>query len=677
MLRRLLDTYLAFVRLPASERAAPIGTKAAAGVIAAIFALFAALTFTNAWRGIEAKGFDSLTVSHAPGKSQMPITLVGIDEPSFAEVGRQWPWPRSVYAKAIDQIAQSGALVIALDILLPEASTTAEDEALARSVAAAGNVVMAADMAFQETAYARQWMRVDPHPLFRQAGATAGLAVVNPDLDTVVRQLPEGQDVFWREIVRRMNAAVPGIVAEPRPPPGALIRYVGPDHSFPYISFYQALAADTHLPPGAFRDQIVIVGRDLKASTDALFGAADTFATPFTSETRGLTPGAEVHANILESAISGRSLVPMPHGQQVALLAALALLAGLLLRRWRPGMSLVIAVGLAASVYAASSWLFAARSLFVPFVGAIGVIVTTYLVFGAIGFIAESRRRAEVRRAFTMYVAPEIVDHVLARPDRLRFGGEKRIITVMFTDLAGFTTISEQHGPEVVAAVLQQHFTRASRIVKGRRGTLTQFIGDAIMAIWNAPLDDPEHAANACLAARELQADLAALRQDLVRQGLPEIRMRVGVNTCEAVVGNLGAEDRFNYTGIGDGINLSARLEGANKAFGTGILVSASTVALLPPGMPLRRVARVIVKGKTEPIPVFTFEDDAGLCALTEEAIAAFAKQDWDGAEAAFGRMRADFPADGLAKHYLARTAELRGAALGTEWDCAVALEKL
>jgi adenylate cyclase len=359
------------------------------------------------------------------------------------------------------------------------------------------------------------------------------------------------------------------------------------------------------------------------------------------------------------------------------MLAVLALISGVLLRRWRPGLSLAITVVLGGLIFGASNWLFAAHAYFQPFAGAIGVVVTTYLVFGAIGFVAESRRRAEVRRAFTMYVAPEIVDHVLASPDRLKFGGENRTITVMFTDLAGFTTISEKHGPETVAKVLQQHFTRGSRIVKGRRGTLTQFIGDAIMAIWNAPLDDPEHAANACLAARELQADLAELRKELVAQGLPEIRMRIGLNTCEAVVGNLGAEDRFNYTGIGDGINLSARLEGANKAFGTGILVSGFTAALLPATMPLRRVARVIVKGKSEPVDVFTFEDDEGMRARTEEGIAAFAKQDWEGAEAIFRRIQSDYPGDGVAKHYLSRIAELRGTALEAGWDPAVALEKL
>jgi adenylate cyclase len=674
---RLIASALAFLRMPPGERAAPLPWRVVAGVAAAIFASFAALSFTEAGRALELRGFDTLSVAYAPGRSQLPITLVGIDEASFAEVGRQWPWPRSLHAKLIDQLKKSGALVIAFDIVLSEASTETEDRALAEAIERSGNVVMAADNAYQETAYIRQWIRVDPLPAFRRAGASAGLATVALDRDLVVRQLPDGHDVFWREIVRRANALSGGMIPEPAPKPKAMIRFAGPDHTFPFVSYYQALAADTHLPPDAFRDQIVIVGRDVKASTDAQAAQADLFATPFTARTGWLTPGAEIHANILENAISGRAVVPVGQAWYFALLALVTALSSVLMRLWRPLGSLAVALVLVAPLGALSAWLYESRSLWLPVVSAMSCVAVSYLVYGAVGFLAERRRRAEVKRAFELYVAPEIVDHMLAQPGRLKFGGERRVITVLFTDLKGFTTISEMHGPEVVASVLQQHFTRASAIVKRRRGTLTQFIGDAIMAMWGAPLDDPDHAANACLAAREMQADITELRKELVEQGLPEVFMRIGIHTCDVAVGNFGASDRFYYTAMGDGVNLASRLEGANKLFGTGILVSGATAEALPPGTPLREVSRIIVKGKSKPVDVFTFDEEAEVRSLTAEAIAAFGRKEWDAAEKVFRSILGRREGDGVSLHYLEWIESMRAAAPGADWDRSESLDKM
>lgn len=676
-MRGFLATASALLRRPAGEPGSGVPWRLAAAVASGLFALIAALSFSAAWRSLELKGFDALSVATATGKSQLPITIVGIDEASFAEVGRQWPWPRGLHAKLLDQLAASGALVVVFDVVLAESSSEAEDRALAEAVRASGNVVMAADMAYQESAYARQWMRVDPHPWFRAAGARTGLATVTLDRDLVVRSLPEGGDILWREIVRKANERAPGLIKEPDPIAGAMIRYAGPDHTFPFVSYYQALAADTHLPPGAFQDQIVIVGRDVKASTDAQAAQADLFATPFTAGTGWLTPGAEVHANILETAISGRAVVPVAEAWRLALIALAAALSALAMRRWRPILGLAAGLALGAAVVAGGYWLFAERSLWLPVAGALAAIAATYVAFGGIAFLAESRRRAEVRRAFSLYVSPEVVDHVLAHPERLKLGGERRRITALFTDLAGFTTISEKHGPEEVARVLQQHFTRASDIVKRRRGTLTQFIGDALMAIWGAPLDDAEHAAHACLAAREMQADMELLRRELREQGLPEIRMRVGLHSCDAVVGNLGAADRFAYTAIGDGVNLASRLEGVNKLFGTGILLSGETAGALPPGEPLRSVGRVIVKGKSEPVDVFTFDDDETVRRLSAEGLEAYGRRDWDGAERAFGAIAQRRDGDGVARHYLGLIAGYRRDPPAAGWTPAESLDKL
>jgi adenylate cyclase len=676
-MRDVLAAATAFLRMPAGERAAPASVRSTAAIAAAVLATMGALSFTGPGTGLEQRGFDALAVATAPGKSRLPITIVGIDEASFAQIGLRWPWPRSLYAKLIDQLKRSGALVVALDVTMSEASTESEDRALAEAIARSGNVVIASTMAYQETAFVRQWIRMDPIPAFIAAGASKGLAHVDLDRDGVVRRVPEGDDIFWKAVIARANAASPGLLPEPEAPAGALVRYVGPDHTFPYVSFYQALEADTHLPPGAFQDQIVLVGRDIQASVDAGAAQADLFLTPFTASTRGLIPGVEIHANLLEGAVTKSHVVPAPPAWRLAVIAAAALLASALLRRWRPLTGLAMAAAVCAALAGASWWLFAQRDTWLPVSLAIAAVAVTYVAFGGIAFVTERRRRSELRRAFALYVSPEIVDQMLEQPERLRLGGERRTITVLFTDLAGFTTISERHGPEEVVRILQQHFTRASAIVKRRQGTLLQFIGDAIMAVWGAPLDDADHAVHACLAAREMQADLEELRTSLAAEGLPPIRMRIGVHTTEAAVGNFGAEDRFNYTALGDGVNLASRLEGANKLFGTPILVSGATARLLPPGTPLRQLGRIVVKGKSEPVDVFTFDEDAGVRSATAAALAAYGRQEWDAAEAGFRDLLARNADDGVAAHYLARIAELRKEPPKPGWDGSEALDKL
>lgn len=673
MLRRLLD----LLRAPKDERALAVSPLAAGAVAATVFALFAGLAFTSAGRALENVAFDFLSVSTAPEKSSLPITIIGIDEASFAEVGKQFPWPRSLHAKLIRSLADAGALVVAFDVLMADASVEAEDAELAQAIAEAKNVVLVSDRAYQESAYVRQWIRVDPLPLFRAAGAGAGLASVNPDPDQVVRRVPEGEDVFWREIIRRANVRAPGVIKEPQEKPYALIRYLGPDKTFPTIPYYQALDAKKYLPPGALRDQIVIVGLDVRSSVNAQSKIPDQFGTPFTARTGWLTPGAELHANILEGAITNRVIVPAGLGWQLALLAVVTALSAALLRRWRPILSFLVALALVAALAAVCATLFMQLSVWLPVLGAIGCVAACYLFYGVSGYVAERRRRAEIRRAFQLYVAPEVVDHMLAQPGRLTFGGESRTITVLFTDLAGFTTLSEKHGRDVVARVLQQHFTRMTAIVKRRRGTVIQFIGDALMAIWGAPLEDPDHAKHACEAAREMQADMELLRKELAAQGLPEIRMRIGIHTCECYVGNFGAEDHFYYTALGDGVNLASRLEGANKAFGTGILVSGATTAALGPEAPLRTVSRIIVKGKSEPVDVFTFDDDADICALTQQAIDAFGRREWDTAHAHFEALATRRKDDGVAAHYMAWIASARETPPGDAWDRSEALEKL
>ena len=638
--------------------------------------LFASLSAWDVWRRLELKGYDLLMATSAPGKSALPITIIGIDEPSFAQINKQWPWPRRMHGELLEQLNRAGALVVAFDILLSEPSNEEDDTLFANAIAKAGNVVLTADLVYQENQYASQWLRVEPIDAFKAAGAANGLAAIPRDTDLVLRRMPEGKDVFWREIVRRVNLLRPGLLEEPPSLEGKMIGYVGPDHTFPYVSYYQALRADTDLPPDIFRDQIVLVGRNVKAAMET-GGNDDNFATPFTGLTGWLTPGAEVHANALESALSKRNVTPLSWSWNFALLVFVVGAATLLMRRWRPFVSAASALLLLAIILISDWWLFAHYKLWLPAMAAMLSVVMVYAGLGGHAYFSEQRQRRETRRAFSMYLAPEVVDEIMAHPERLKLGGERRVITLLFTDLKGFTNISEQLGPEQVAQLLNEHFSRATAIIKRHGGTVNRFIGDAIMAIWGAPLTDEKHALKACLAAREMQLDMQALRIDFSKRGLPPIFMRVGIHTGPAIVGNLGAADRFDYTAIGDSVNLAARLEGVNKLYGTEILVSSVTVQQLGGVLPLRQVDLVIVKGKTEAVQIFTFSENAQVNDLTAEALQAFKEQRWDASEALWQQIKALDPEDTISKLYLTRIAAFREQPPADGWNGAVALDKL
>ena len=648
------------------------------GAIALLWWLIAALvSLTPAWKLVELKLLDGMTVASAPNKSMFPITVVGIDEASFSELGLQWPWPRRLHAELVDRLAAAGAAVIVFDIVFAEASTKEDDKRLAESIRRAGNVVLAADRVYRESSSVRQWLRLDPLQAFTDAGAKVGLATVALDRDLIVRQIPESVDALWRTIIVRLIRAHPEITPNLGIAPGSLIRYAGGDHTFPYVPYHEIVKPTGSIPADFFKDQVVIIGRDVKASPDAESAQADLFATPFLASTGWLTPGAEVHANILETALARSAITRLPDAAVAALLALAAAASAAAMRRWRPFRSALAGLALAGVVGAAAWGAFVQWNLWVPAASALALIPLMYVSLGGWSYVAEQLRRKEITRVFSLYVTPQVVDYLIAHPERINLGGERRELTLMFTDLKGFTTISEQLSPERMTYLLNRHFTDMTDIVLEHEGTVVQFIGDAIMAFWGAPLDDEDHAYRAVAAAVAMQQRMSELRSAFAKEGLPPIYMRIGIHTGSVIVGNMGSAKRFGYTAVGDDVNLAARLEGINKLYGTGIMVSSDTAGRLQGRIALRPVDRVIVKGKSKSIEVFTPCDDPAMAGLTQQAISLFRNQDWDAAEARFRELLALAPEDGIAALYLERIAAFRVAPPAAKWDGAVELDKL
>lgn len=667
-----------WTRATASDSASPAVRRQqqvyALAACALALLLVGAATFSRTWHALEFKTFDVLTAWTAPQRTALPVVILAIDEPTFQELQHTWPFPRSVHAALLKRLHDEGAAAVGLDIVFADPSTETEDAALAQAIAETGPVVLAATREKIDSSNAALWLDVMPLQRFLDAGADAGDAGVEPDDDFVVRRVPVAREGFALRLAQR--------AAEARGKLPVLrhfdwIGYRGPRGTFDTRSYYQALEPGL-LPAGFFKNKIVLVGRSARTATELSRSQADLFNSPFgTAGGERLFPGVELQATLVDNYLTGGGLRTVPEGWTLALVA---LLVPLLLwgnRRLHPAGAAALAAALVAAIAGASWWLFGRFQLWWPPLLPAAAALAVYGAAALAGYAFVRRRARQTRAMFAQYVPPAVVSRLIAQPELMRLGGEAREVTLMFTDLANFTTLSEQLSAEQTVEVLTAYFNAMTPIVHATGGTVDKFIGDAVMAFWGAPLDDPQHAEHAVTAAISMQQAMQVLVADLRARGLPPIHMRIGLHTGRVVVGNVGSEQRFSYTAIGDAVNLAARLEGANKAFGTGILLSAATAAQLPSSVALRALDDVVVKGKTEPVRVFTPCGDAAVRDASLAALNAFHARDWDGASGYLAQVLARVPGDAAALRLQQRVAEARALPVGSDCSPAVALDKL
>lgn len=634
-------------------------------------------SLTRPWHALEFKSFDFWTTLAAPGHAALPTVILAIDEPSFQQLGQGWPFARSLHARLIDRLVQDGARAIGMDVVFADpAADPAQDGALAAAIARATQagvpVVLASALEQVQNANATLWTAVQPLPALLAAGALAGDAGVQPDDDFTVRRMPPpGAPSFAAVLAHSLGHQAPAASA-------ALIAYRGPRGTFDTRSYYQAIEPGL-LPPGFFQGKVVLVGRSALAASELQHAQADLFNSPFGLRgSQQLMPGVELHATLLDNRLQGDGLRIAPLGASLALVllcTALLLAAG---ARWHPGATAALAAGLGLATLLLSWWLFSHGRWWLAPLWPLASMAAVYAAIALVAWMDVRQRARQTRAMFAQYVPPKVVERLVAQPELLRLGGEVREVTLMFTDLAGFTGIAEGLSAPQTVEVLTGYFNAMTPLIHASGGTVDKFIGDAIMAFWGAPLADARHAQHAVQTAIDMQAAMQPLVARLHASGLPAIRMRIGLHTGRVVVGNVGSEQRFSYTAIGDAVNLASRLEGANKAFGTDILLSAATAAQLPPDMALRPLADIIVKGKTEPIRVFTPCADAEACRLSLAALQALQSRDLPQAQAHLDALLARLPGDAAAlrlkEHALALAQQPADA---PSWPAAIALDKL
>ena len=634
---------------------------------------------TPAWRYVELKIFDWLVVRSAPRRVDLPITIVGIDEATFGALKASWPLPRHYHAKLLDNLALAGAAVVGFDIGFPGLTAPGEDEPFVAAIQRFDHVVLASEFAFREDAAVRQWSRVDPNPMFILAGAMQGYAALEVDADAVVRRVPVVADAFWRSVLHEFEKDHPGVVETMDASRDMRIRYFGGPHTFTYVPYHHLLEPARHLPAGwqeFFRDNIVLVGRNVNVIQEVGSSQAEMYQTPFFMTTREFMPRVEVQANVIANMVAGNALRQAPLSWSLGAWLAAALAGVLFMRGWHPLRSGLLLAALG-SVFAATEFiLFERLGVWLPAAGAGLTIVLIYGSQGALAFIAEQRQRRQIRNAFSMYVSPVVVDQMIAHPERLKLGGERRELTILFTDLAGFTTIAEGLEPEQVASLVNRHLSDMTDVVLKQEGTVDKFTGDGVMAFWGAPLSDERQSERAVGAALEMHARTLRLAEEIRSETGANLKVRVGIHRGPCVVGNMGGSNRFNYSLVGDAANLASRLEGVNKVYGTTILLSATVAEAIGPDIGLREVDTVRVKGKRQGITVFTPCSDKRLAEMSARALTAYRRGEFAAAELAWKDLLTEFPDDSIALLFRSRCSEMKLRSDVSGWDGVTTLDE-
>lgn len=604
--------------------------------IVAISAIFSVVLF---WYGAldswQEKLLDRFFLKKEPGHR---IVIIGIDERSIEEVGA-WPWLRAVFAELIEQAAGASAIGIDVSMSDPSRLGAKDDAALAEALLRAqGRVVLPVQVNERGAVIVRSLPAFAEH-------AREGFINVRPDGDSIVRRVPQALGVH--------SSFARALVSDRAAPSEYRVDYRGPEGTFLTIPASEVLKGT--IPDRIFKDAIVLVG----ATAPSL---NDTVLTPF-----GEMPGVEFHANSVATILDGKFFTErsLPWSFGMILLVQAAVLACMLyIRRF---LSLALAlIGVAVALFVISILLFSSY-IVPPVIYAFAGFALSVVGTIAFQYFAESKEKRFIRNSFQYYLTPEVIDEIVAHPEKLALGGVEKKITVFFSDIRSFTTISEGLTPTELTRLLNEYLTAMTDIVMEMQGVVDKYIGDAVMAFWGAPLPNERQACDACRAAIKMSRELDRLNVGWKERGMKTMRIGMGINLGDIVVGNMGSQKRFNYTLMGDEVNFASRLEGLTKYYGVECLISESVHKEIAdmPEFTTRELDDVIVKGKTEPKKIFELatrpldERAKSAYALFARGRAAYLAGDWDEAITAF-REAAETCEDGPSRTFLERCEELK-----------------
>jgi adenylate cyclase len=692
---------------------------------------------------LRVRSFDFYQIIHPRNSAVRPVVIVDIDEDSVAAYG-QWPWPRTILADLLTRLYERQAAAIAFDVIFPEPDRSSPNQAVKHfrnldettreqlvllpnhddvfaGAIGRGQVVLgesgteaASTRSFDEhsgTGVATvgpdpsPYLITFPHllrnlPSLERAAAGRGLFSIRTERDVIVRRVPmvmgvEGKIVpaLTLELLRVFTGSSAILIRTDESGIGSVAVaglelttdrngrvwvYFSPHDKTRYVSAKDVVEGNA--AADKFAGKLVLVG------TSAI-GLLDAKTTPV----HPAMPGVEVHAQLLEAALTN-SLLASPSSAIIIEVIG-AYIAGTTLALLAPfasALALFATASLAATALIAGSWILYSRyQLLFDATFPLIVTLSVYMSMVLIGYFREQRERRRIRSAFAQYLSPTLVEQLAKSRKRLVLGGEERNVTVLFSDVRGFTAISETYkdDPQGLTRLLNRYLTPVTNAIIARNGTIDKYMGDAVMAFWNAPLDDPAHESDACHAALDMLERVDALNREREREAFATgsrfvpIKIGIGINTGLCTVGNMGSDLRFQYTVMGDGVNLASRLEGQTKDYQLSIIVGSRTAVAVSEQFALLEIDFIRVKGKTEAEVIYTIVGRVDVAEAPEfmslqdhwsNVLVCYRKQDWAGAMKAIELCRFDcerFALIGLIDVYEARIRRLEQSPPASDWD--------
>ena len=607
------------------------------------------------------------------------VILVYLDEQSAKQLHQPIDdvWNRALHVPLLDRLTRDNARLVFYDIVFDQpAADPAADVAFEDSIRRNGRVILGAslDKIQRMGGVSRQTVAAPIKPL-RKAAAGWGILAFDPvDPDYGVRQIFFGTSLIPSATWKAAQVLGASFTRESRETAARCwVNYYGPRDTFPSINFGQTLDPEG-LPPGYFKDKIVLIGGRSTVGSSA--AGRDEFATPYSTSNHQFSPGLEIHATILLNLLRSEWLTRISENWESTFIVVVGLLAAGLCAL-RPTLATLSALLASIAIACCACWIVWGQRIWVAWMVPVAIQIPFGLVW-SVGsqYLLESRRREELRRAFGFYLSPHMADKIANSDFDLRPGGKLVEATVIFTDLENFTTLSEDLDPAEVSAILIAYFEQTTRCILENKGTIIKYVGDAVMAAWGAPVDEPAHAIRAVEAA----CDLRYLTELEVRG--KKLRTRIGIHSGKVLAGNLGSTFRFDYTMIGDAVNFASRLESLNKYLSTQVLISDAVRQQLGDKFITRRLGEFRVAGKTRSVVIHELlcrcDSESGeksWIELFETGLRAFGSAEFREARDSMNRtrqMRGGF--DGPAEFYLKKIAALEANGHSENWTGVVQL---
>ncbi|NOX89340.1 MAG: CHASE2 domain-containing protein [Calditrichaeota bacterium] len=695
-----------------------------------LFAIVGAyvLSITSIFRGLELKLLDfRFQLRGALPLENSPVVVIAIDDQSDLSTPHRWPWPRSYMAHVVENLERAGAAVIGIDVIFdqPDRYNPIYDDSLAHVLSRYKNVVLAGKIR-KRTGRISFTEILPPYKKFFEANPQWGLVTLEADIDGFYRRYPVVINVndsllpsFAARIIQIYESKITdnpvritdyknhvqiGDINIPKfDRSGMLINFYGPPFSFQYFSFDNILddqevdlvdeydidafddPGDSSLgiPPGllysgVLKDKIVLIGSTMPE-------LHDNFPTPLLNqrteegnEARIEMPGVEIHANAIQTILDQNFIKTLKPFWTFILNLFLALFILFIVRKFATLFNLISVVLIVGGYVLLSLYAFSDSNLLFPVVTPILVVLFTFVSQITYNYILAQQEKKVLRGVFAHYVPEKVIQEIISHPEKLSLGGEERVVTVLFSDVAGFTTLSESVKPGELVALLNEYLTAMTDIILKHNGIIDKFEGDAIMAEFGVPVPFEDHPKAACLSALEMQQKLRQLRYKWKKENKPQLYARIGINTGEMVVGNMGSNTVFDYTVIGDHVNLGSRLEGANKLYKTQIMVSSFTYDAVKDDFIFRPLDLIRVKGKSKPVQVYELigtldtkytDQFLEMLDLFNQGLISYRLQQWDLAIESFKQCLHLVPEDGPSHLYIERCNYLMENPLPPDWD--------